>query len=427
MYEQENVPKSFTSLDVDYVILNGHHYCVTSLFVAALNLQGTEVITVETVSRKESPLDMEEQTAILVAGALFLGILFVIFAVLSDWGSARRESMSCCFSKSLETKAAAASGGAVVGDTSANSAIATLAGRRSFGKVSPSSTTPALLEWRDLSYAVELKQGGEGAVGCLLSGCRRPQLAVLSKVSGFAGPREEPPPTTAAAASAAAAGIPRPSSMSSCLSAMAASSDAAFRAPVASAVATELLEPDGPTPSTMTGILGPSGAGKSSLLDVLAGRKRSGEGCAVGRISLFLDGERRRRGGRDQGTGESPREGNIILGPGEIRRVAGYVPQEDVLPGTLSCYEHLMFHARLRMPREATYAERRARALTVLDELGLSRVADSRIGDTLKRGISGGEKRRVSIAAELMGRPPLLFLDEATTGLGEGGDGGVGG
>lgn len=153
-------------------------------------------------------------------------------------------------------------------------------------------------------------------------------------------------------------------------------------------------------PSTITGILGPSGAGKSSLLDILAGRKRSGEGRAVGHVSLTVDG-RRCRGG-----------------PREIRRLAGYVPQEDVLPGTLSCYEHLMFHARLRMPRSATHADRRARALVILAELGLSRVADSRVGDARRRGLSGGEKRRLSIAAELMSRPPLLFLDEPTTGLG---------
>ena len=84
-----------------------------------------------------------------------------------------------------------------------------------------------------------------------------------------------------------------------------------------------------------------------------------------------------------------------------------------------------MFHARLRMPREATHAERRTRALLVLEELGLTRVADSRIGDTFKRGISGGEKRRLSIAAELMAHPPLLFLDEPTTGLGKRGQGRV--
>lgn len=161
-------------------------------------------------------------------------------------------------------------------------------------------------------------------------------------------------------------------------------------------------------PSTMTGILGPSGAGKSSLLDLLAGRKRLGEGRATGSISLAF-------GDCDSGGGG----GDELRGPESVRRIGGYVSQEDVLPGTLTCYEHLMFHARLRMPPGATFAERAGRVLWVVEELGLSRVADARIGDDMERGLSGGERRRLSIATALVARPALLFADEPTTGLGE--------
>ncbi|CAN0053754.1 unnamed protein product, partial [Hapterophycus canaliculatus] len=154
----------------------------------------------------------------------------------------------------------------------------------------------------------------------------------------------------------------------------------------------------------MTGILGPSGAGKSSLLDILAGRKRLGEGRTTGSISLAY--------GSDGGAGA-----NTESGAEAVRRVGGYVSQEDVLPGTLTCYEHLMFHARLRMAPGSSFGERAERVLWVLEELGLQRVADSRIGDELKRGLSGGERRRLSIATELVARPALLFADEPTTGL----------
>jgi ABC transporter len=90
-------------------------------------------------------------------------------------------------------------------------------------------------------------------------------------------------------------------------------------------------------------------------------------------------------------------------------------PQDDVLPATSTVSEHLEFHAALRM-HAAHPAARRARIRAVIEQLALGRVGHSLIGDALLRGISGGEKRRVSIAAELLTAPPLLFLDEATTG-----------
>lgn len=185
------------------------------------------------------------------------------------------------------------------------------------------------------------------------------------------------------------------------------------------------------TSSTITGILGPSGAGKSSLLDLLAGRKRLGEGRTSGSVSLsFLDSGSSStliRGPRHNIAGEvgDEEEGGGRKESAEaVRRESGYVSQEDILPGTLTCYEHLMFHARLRCVHPSvSFDERRARVLWVIRELGLGRVADSRIGDEQARGLSGGERRRLSIAAELVARPALLFLDEPTTGLGK--EGGI--
>lgn len=385
---------------------------------------------VETFFVEESPLTMREQSAVLIGAALILISFFFLFAVLTDWGSSRRDSESCCFSKSSDESIYRSEASSVVitgvGDVAAGRGA--LPGGP-WGNISTGlAQQPALLEWKDLSYAVELKQGrvGVGSIGgCPLNrnSCHKPQLSVLSKVSGFAGPRE----------GLSVGVMARASSFSSCLSALAAASDGGLRSShpasdakllptsaVGGARTSDVEEAAaGPMPSTMTGILGPSGAGKSTLLDVLAGRKRSGDGRCVGHISLLLDA-RKSRSTINSSDGERDAcGGKLRFGPGEIRRLSGYVPQEEVLSGTLTCYEHLMFHARLRMPRRATHVERRARALSVLEELGLSRVADSRVGDAMKRGISGGEKRRLSIAAELMAQPPLLFLDEPTTGLGE--------
>lgn len=258
---------------------------------------------------------------------------------------------------------------------------------------------PAVLRWSELSYHIRAQ--GQSAADA--------KMTILKGVSGFAGPEPlataEPEPDTSLDQDAA----------NDCEENRTDQTPSNDRGTVPAAAASHHRSALSLSnvPSTMTGILGPSGAGKSSLLDLLAGRKRKGEGVSSGRLSLVLESESG-GGGRGRRVG-----GAAAVGTEAVRRVAGYVPQEDVLPGTLSCYEHLMFHARLRMPAEASYEDRRARVLWVIEMLGLSRVADSRIGDELTRGLSGGERRRLSIAAELVARPALLFLDEPTTGLGE--------
>merc|ERR1711907_812624 len=92
-----------------------------------------------------------------------------------------------------------------------------------------------------------------------------------------------------------------------------------------------------------------------------------------------------------------------------MRRLSGYVMQDDVLPGTSTVWEYMLFHANLRMPKHYSALERKQRAHEVIEQLGLGKVAHSFIGDDFWRGLSVG--------AELVPRPSVLFLDEPTTGL----------
>ncbi|KZV98174.1 hypothetical protein EXIGLDRAFT_329136 [Exidia glandulosa HHB12029] len=140
-------------------------------------------------------------------------------------------------------------------------------------------------------------------------------------------------------------------------------------------------------------IIGASGAGKSTLLDILAGRRKRG----VVSGSVLLNG---RPAGGDGENG-----------------MLGYVDQEDTLMPTLTVYETVFNSALLRLPREMSVEAKRARTLQTLHELGILHIRDARIGESGRRGISGGEKRRVSIACELVTSPSVLFLDEPTSGL----------
>ncbi|EQC42060.1 hypothetical protein SDRG_00903 [Saprolegnia diclina VS20] len=143
-------------------------------------------------------------------------------------------------------------------------------------------------------------------------------------------------------------------------------------------------------PGQMIVIMGPSGAGKSSLLDVIAGRNPKYQG------SVLVNGQPWNQ---------------------SMNRRACYVMQDDIFYHTLTVKEHLTFQADLRMGSASSPAERAERVSFVIDELGLKKSQDTPIGNEANRGISGGERKRLSFATELLTNPSLLFVDEPTSGL----------
>ena len=141
-------------------------------------------------------------------------------------------------------------------------------------------------------------------------------------------------------------------------------------------------------PRSLTAIVGPSGSGKSTLLSVLSGQRRPTKGSVE-----FA--------GRD-----------LFESYDELRNRIGLVPQADLLHTTLKTRKALEYGAALRLPRDTTSEERIERVDQVLKDLGLSARADLRIDK-----LSGGQKKRTSVALELLTNPELLFLDEPTSGL----------
>ncbi|KAF9901628.1 hypothetical protein BX616_002202, partial [Lobosporangium transversale] len=146
-------------------------------------------------------------------------------------------------------------------------------------------------------------------------------------------------------------------------------------------------------PGQVMAIMGASGAGKTSLLDILARRYKAGTISGY----IYVNG----RTVSDQ----------------EYKQVVGYVDQEDTLMSTLTVYETILYSALLRLPRDMSYDAKRYRVLETMSELGILGIKDMKIGSSGQRSISGGEKRRVSIACELVTSPSILFLDEPTSGL----------
>ncbi|KAJ6397904.1 hypothetical protein OIU77_018838 [Salix suchowensis] len=150
-------------------------------------------------------------------------------------------------------------------------------------------------------------------------------------------------------------------------------------------------------PGEILAIMGPSGSGKTTLLDALAGIFPSIRICSA-----------------LQQTGEiliNGRKETLAFG------TSAYVTQDDILMTTLTVREAVHFSAQLQLPDSMPTSEKKERAEITIREMGLQGSADTRIGGWNVKGISGGQKRRVSICIEILTRPKLLFLDEPTSGL----------
>lgn len=141
-------------------------------------------------------------------------------------------------------------------------------------------------------------------------------------------------------------------------------------------------------PNEFVGLLGPSGAGKSTLMDALNGmRPASGGSVLINNLDLYE---------------------NID----SFKQSIGYVPQEDIIHRELSVYRTLYYVAKLRLSRDVSGEEINQIIEEVLDVTGLTERKDVPVSQ-----LSGGQRKRVSIAVELITKPSIIFLDEPTSGL----------
>lgn len=146
-------------------------------------------------------------------------------------------------------------------------------------------------------------------------------------------------------------------------------------------------------PGEMVALMGPSGAGKTTLLEILTGQKKPSKG------QVFLNNK------------------DLYSHFGEFRDSIGYVPQEDIMYRDLTVYEVLYHSAKMRLPSDLPDSSIIQSVEKLLTQMGLAHIRDSMVGGDKFRGISGGQRKRVNIAMELITEPSLLFLDEPTSGL----------
>jgi ABC-type multidrug transport system ATPase subunit len=145
-------------------------------------------------------------------------------------------------------------------------------------------------------------------------------------------------------------------------------------------------------PGEFVGLIGPSGAGKTTLMMMMNGVVKPSEGnVLINDQSLYL---------------------NFDSFKGQI----GYVPQDDIIHRELKVQESFHYTGRLRLDNN-TNEEITSQVDNILDTLGLEETRDTLIGSAEKKGISGGQRKRVNLGQELLTEPSVLFLDEPTSGL----------
>jgi ABC-type multidrug transport system ATPase subunit len=149
---------------------------------------------------------------------------------------------------------------------------------------------------------------------------------------------------------------------------------------------------------TLTAIVGGSGSGKTTLLDTISQRVKTSRIDVAGSVYYNTS--------------------LLSFHKGTKAHInVPYALQDDVLLPQLTVRETLTYAAALRLPSSVTHKERCQRVNHVLEDLGLTHCADTRIGDSLHKGCSGGERRRTTVAIQLLTDSSVLFLDEPTTGL----------
>ena len=143
----------------------------------------------------------------------------------------------------------------------------------------------------------------------------------------------------------------------------------------------------------LTAIMGPSGAGKTSLMEIISGQSKSG--IVTG--NLFLNGN--------------------LSDINAIKKRAGFVFQDDVILNTMTVKEALYMSALLRLPENISNEEKMNKVNEMISILHLENCKDTIVGDSLTKGISGGERKRLSVGMEMIINPSIIFLDEPTSGL----------
>jgi len=141
----------------------------------------------------------------------------------------------------------------------------------------------------------------------------------------------------------------------------------------------------------LTAIMGPSGSGKSTFLNLMSGKVEK----TAGAIKI------------------NDEEVELT----RFRKIIGFVPQEDTMLRDLTVEDNVRHSALMRLPSNWSHEEKLARVDETLESLEIDHVRDSVVGDENRRGVSGGQRKRVNIALEMVMKPSLLCLDEPTSGL----------
>lgn len=146
-------------------------------------------------------------------------------------------------------------------------------------------------------------------------------------------------------------------------------------------------------PGSLVALMGPSGGGKTTFMNALLGRAS----CAHVSGSVKINGV----------------EGGLT----KAANIVGFVPQDDIVFPNLTVYQNIFYNAMLRLPAEVDFKTKQVHVQEVINILGLSHIQNDLVGSPEKRGVSGGQKKRVNIGMELAAMPCIVFMDEPTSGL----------